>query len=368
MDKEKVELMRMRIEEQITKIDNKDFFFYFYVVDTKGNPSGSLSYIYDIALSLKEMGYNVAMMHSEEDFVGVEEWLGKEYSELPHYNVEKKSVDVSPSDILFIPEIYSNVMSATRKLPCQRVAILQSFDKLTEFIPFGATWGDLGISKAITTTEANAKRLNKYFPNLSTSIIRPKISNVFTNSNNLKKLIVNVVTREQSDINKIVKPFFWQYPMYQWVAFRELRGMSREGLSEALQEAAITIWVDDVTDFGYLPLEAMKCGSIVVGKVPNVAPEWLIDNGDEHFDLSNSGVWVENLASLPSVLASVIRTWTMDEIPEQIFNTADELVSKYTVGKQLQDIKSVIIDGYVANRKSEYVKTLDALNNNENNE
>ena len=141
MDKEKVALMKTRIEEQISKIDNKDFSLYFYVVDTKGVASGSLSYIYDIALGLKNMGYNVGMMHSEEEFVGVEEWLGKEYADLPHYNVEKKSVDISPSDILFIPEVYSNVMGATKKLPCQRVAILQSFEKLTEFIPFGATWG-----------------------------------------------------------------------------------------------------------------------------------------------------------------------------------------------------------------------------------
>ena len=46
---EKSALMIERIKEQIAKIENKDFTFYFYVVDTKGNPSGSLGYIYDIA-------------------------------------------------------------------------------------------------------------------------------------------------------------------------------------------------------------------------------------------------------------------------------------------------------------------------------
>ena len=80
MDNEKVALMKARIEEQISKIENNDFTLYFYVIDTKGNPSGSLSYIYDIALGLNAMGYNVGMMHNEEDFVGVEGWLGKEYS------------------------------------------------------------------------------------------------------------------------------------------------------------------------------------------------------------------------------------------------------------------------------------------------
>ena len=340
MNKDKISVMKERIEEQISKLDNKDFSMYFYVVDTKGNPSGSLSYIYDIALGLKEMGYKVAMLHNEEDFVGVEEWLGKKYSDLPHFNVEKSSVNIGPSDFLFIPEIYSNVMTATKKLPCQRIAILQNFDRMSEFIPFGSTWNDLGILNAITTTEDNAKRLKLYFPQTNVNVITPKISDEFYNDGKMKKLIVNIVTRESGDVNKIVKPFFWQYPMYRWVAFRELRGLNREEFSHALQEAAITVWVDDITNFGYAPLEAMKCGSIVVGRVPDVAPEWMIETNEDYDNLINAGIWVDSFASLPTVLSSVIRTWTMDAIPSQLQENADKLVSKYTQGKQLQDIKN----------------------------
>ena len=359
MDKEKIALMKARIEEQISKIDNKDFTLYFYVIDTKGNPSGSLSYIYDIALNLKEMGYNVGMMHNEEEFIGVEQWMGTKYSELPHYNIEQNKIDISPSDILFIPEIFSNVMTATRKLPCQRVAILQSFNKLTEFIPFGASWADLGIFKAITTTGYNANRLKKYFPFIDVDVVTPKLAPIFTKPEGMKKLIVNVVTRDISDTNKIVKPFFWQYPMYKWVAFRELRGLSREEFSQALQEAAITVWADDITDFGYTPLEAMKTGSIVVGKVPEVTPEWMMDNDN----LTNAGIWVDNFASLPSVLASVIRTWTMDEIPNEIQEIADKVVEKYTNKNQLQDIKNIIINKLIEGRKKEFQTTLESLNN-----
>lgn len=360
MDKDKISIMKSRIEEHISKLEKKDFSMYFYVIDTKGNPSGSLSYIYDIALGLKEMGYNVNMLHNEEEFVGVEEWLGKEYSDLPHFNIEKNSIDISPSDFLFIPEIYSNVMSATKKLPCQRIAILQNFDRMTEFIPFGSTWNDLGISKAITTSENNAKRLKTYFPYIDVNVITPKISSkVFYKNNEIKKLIINIVTKDSNDINKIVKPFFWQYPMYRWVAFRDLRGMNREDFSKALQESAITIWVDNDTDFGYVPLEAMKCGSIVIGKMPNTIPEWMID-GD---NLRNAGVWVDDFVSIPTVLASVIRTWTMDEIPDELQKNADEIVSNYTQGKQLQDIKDIIVDKIINDRKSEFITTLEKLNN-----
>ena len=175
--------------------------------------------------------------------------------------------------------------------------------------------------------------------------------------------MVNIVTRDSSDVNKIVKPFFWQYPMYQWVAFRDLRGLSREEFAQALQEAAITVWVDDDTDFGYIPLEAMKSGSIVVGKVPENTPGWMFSSKENEDGLINAGIWVDNFASLPSVLASVIRTWTMDGIPSEIQETADELVNNFTEGKQLQDIKKEIVDNIIAERRNDFAKTLETLNN-----
>jgi hypothetical protein len=366
MNNDKITLMKERINEQIKKIDNKDFAFYFYVIDTKGVASGSLSYIYDIALNLKKMGYNVGMMHSEEEFIGVEEWLGKEYADLPHYNVEKKSVEVGPSDILFIPEMFSNVMSATKKLPCMRVAILQSFEKMCEFIPFGATWGDLGIHYAITNTNANEKRLKSYFPFIQSHVIHPKIDGVFNDNGETKKLMVNIVSRNPGDINQIVKPFFWHYPLYQWVAFRELRGLSRQEFADALNEAAITVWVDNSTNFGYTALEAMKCGSIVIGKTPDSIPEWMWDDKDGVDDFSNAGIWVDSFERLPDILASVIRTWTMDSIPVGIKEEGQNLAKQYTEGRQLQDIKNVIIDGLVQQRREDFVKTLESLNNSEN--
>lgn len=350
-----------RITNEIKKLDSKESNLFFYVIDTKGNPSGSLAYIYEIAYGLKDMGYKVTMLYNEEEFIGVGEWLGEKYANLPHLDASQPGISISPADFLFIPEVYSSVMTSTRNLPCQRIAILESFDRMTEFIPFGATWGDLGILDVITTTDSNAHRIKTYFPYINVHVVRPKISNLFTRNDEEKKLIVNVVTREQSDVNKIVKPFFWQYPAYSWVAFRDLRGMSREVFAEALKEAAITVWADDCTDFGYVPLEAMKAGSLVIGKVPAVAPEWMIDEGS----LSNAGIWVDNFASMPSILASVIRTWTMDGIPETIQQDADVLVSRYTEGQQLSDLKNTI-ESFINKRKDDFEVTLKSIENKEN--
>ena len=51
----KSEMLRIT-NESISKLKDKTFKVYFFVLDTKGNPSGSLEYIYHTALSLKNHG------------------------------------------------------------------------------------------------------------------------------------------------------------------------------------------------------------------------------------------------------------------------------------------------------------------------
>ena len=42
------------IQKEISRIDKKENKIYFFVIDTKGVPSGSLEYIYNLALILKK--------------------------------------------------------------------------------------------------------------------------------------------------------------------------------------------------------------------------------------------------------------------------------------------------------------------------
>ena len=54
-----------KLKEQADAIDSKDFNVYFYVLDTKNTPTGSMSYLYETALTLQNMGYKVTMLHSD---------------------------------------------------------------------------------------------------------------------------------------------------------------------------------------------------------------------------------------------------------------------------------------------------------------
>ena len=365
----KEEMIRV-VEENIQKMENKSFNVFFFVIDTKGNPSGSLEYIYRTALTLKELGYNVAMLHQEEEFIGVRDWLGDAAADLPHHNIEKKNVEISACDFLFIPEILSSVMSQTKTLPCKRVIILQNHSFMADFMPVGVTPFDMNINEMVVTTKAMKDIADEYFPGIKTHIVRPMINPVFRNNDNPKKLIINVVSRNQDDISRIVKPFYWKYPVYKWVSFRDLRGVTQEVFADALREGAITIWLDDITDFGYSAIEAAKSGSITIAKVPATPTDWtyVYEESEDGKSASNglnpAFIWFDDIRRVPDMVASVVRTWTLDRIPQELYDNLANAASDYTYDKHKDDVEQGYVKEMFEKRLSDFKEVLAQIKNN----
>lgn len=335
-----------RIQSEIEKINKKENNIYFFVLDTKGNPNESLEYIYKLALILQKDGYNVSMLYQEEEkegeeFVGVRDWLGDEYADIPHENIMNEGTSVSPSDILFIPEIFASIMTHTKSLPCKRVAILQNYDYITEQIPLSVQWGDLNIMDAIVNSKDNEKLLHGIFPYVRTKVVSPYIDERVYDNNNPKKLIVNIISKDPSNINKIVKPFYWSYPLFKWVSFRDLRGLSKEEYGNKLQEAAITIWVDDDAFMGQSALETMKSGSLLMAKIPNNNLDWVTNEDGTLFD---GCLWFDSIRQLPRMVAQLIRSWITDKIPSEITEKGKELGNKYTKEKTEKEIKDFVAE------------------------
>lgn len=356
-----------RVLNEISKIEKKENNVFFFVLDTKGNPSGSLEYIYKLAMIAKNEGFKVGMLYQtidkNDEFVGVEGWLGSEYAALPHYDISNNDVEITPSDVLFIPEIFSNVMNQTKKLPCKRIAILQNYDYLIEQMPFSAQWGDFGILEAITNTEYNSKLIKDVFPYVKTNVINPYIDNIFGQTKEPKKMVVNIVAADQSDINRIVKPFYWKFPTFKWVSFRDLRGLPKEKFAESLREAAITIWVDDNTSFGYSALEAIKSGSIVIAKVPNTPLKWMDEDNDENVGkLRNCCIWFDNLNDVQRVIASAVRSWITDNVPTTLTDEANKVKELYTYETTKNEFTSYL-NAVIDNRLKEMKQLVEVVKN-----
>lgn len=346
------------LTSEIEKLKEKSSRIYFFVVDTKGTPNASLSYIYDIAYKTKELGYNVVMLHGEKDFVGVERWLGNKYSSMQHLNVETDSVNIAPSDILIIPEILANVMFQTKDLPCKRIALLNNINYLTEIIQPGVSWEDYKIKDCITTNTKLASLIKGIFPNINVDIIRPQIGEMFSTDDRMKKPIVNIVAKRHEDVNSIVKIFFLKYPMYKWICFRELKDLSKDDFANALKEAMITLWIDTDSSFGYSAIEAMACGDVVIGRVPDIVPEWMEKEGE----LVDNGIWYYDALSIHNVLASVIETGLNDMLPNELHKEAVETVKYYSDNSA--DINTILVEKYIKGRLKEMEEALAHFKNN----
>lgn len=360
---EKQEKALKKVREEIEKIDKKENNIFFFVIDTKGVPSGSLEYIYKLAKMALDAGYKASMLYQEEkdeDFIGVSEWLGEEYSSIKHQNINTSDVEITPSDILFIPEIFSNVMNQTKKLPCKRIALFQNYNYLVEQMPFAAQWGDFGILEAITNTEQNEKLLKDIYPYVKTTVIPPCIDKCFGKSNEPKKMVVNIVSNNQTDINKIIKPFYWKYPSFKWVSFRDLRGFPKSQFASLLREAAVTIWVDDDTSFGYSAIEAMKSGSVVIAKIPKEPLKWMESTTSENKNvLRNCCVWFDSFHLVQKAIANVVRAWITDKVPSEIYDEADKVPNEY-----LYETTNKEFISYLENTVDKRKKEMDELINN----
>ena len=326
------------IEKSIEKLVNKDFNVMFFVVDTKGIPSGSLAYIYETAYQLQEAGYKVKMLHAEKDFVGVGGWLGDKYANIPHEAIDKdNTTTVSPADFLFIQEVYTSAMSATKQLPCKRIVLFQNFSLLADTCPMGVSFDDMKIRSCVATTEVLKEKIKMFFPDVKVDVVHRSVPEYFKADKN-KKLIINIVANDKHEINEIVKPFYWKYPQYKWVAFRPIpNNLVREDFAKALAESFATIWCDTKTDFGQAAVEALASGNIVIGKIPENNSEWIYKDGG----IRDNGLWFYNSSDACDMIASAVQSFITDTIPDIIYNEGEDTASVYTPEKQKEEILTV---------------------------
>ena len=141
MELEKIQ----KLEKSLENLKNKSSRIYFLVQDTKGNPRAGVKYIYDMALTLKNNGYNSIIIHETKEYTGVSEWLGEEYMDIPHQSIENQNLSISPEDFIIIPEIYAHVMDQLKNFPCGKVVLCQAYDHVLETLPPGVTWNQYGL-------------------------------------------------------------------------------------------------------------------------------------------------------------------------------------------------------------------------------
>lgn len=300
----------LKVENSIQKLKEKSCKIFFLVQDTKGNAKASIRQTYEICKSLNDNGFNSIIIYESNDYVGVKDWMGEDYANLPHESIENQNLKISPEDFIVIPEVFGHVLEQIANMSCGKIISCQAYDNMMETLQPGMSWSDYGFLKCITTSEEQKTQIESVMKNVTFDIIEPYISPIFSEKKKPSKPIVSIHTREQRDTMKIIKTFYLKYPQYRWVTFRDMRGLNQEEFSEYLQDSFVSVWVDDVSGFGTYPIESMMCGTPVIGKIPNLKPGWMTDN---------NGIWVDSFNSIVDVLAEFLQNWLEDNINEDLY-------------------------------------------------
>lgn len=341
MDEKKQERLN-RVDEQIKKIKDKDFSMFFCVLDTKGVSSGSLEYIYQIAKIAENGGYDVTMLYNcdvddkgneteEDKFVGVADWLGEEFASMKHVNIQS-GPKIGPSDIVFVPEVFLMELSSDqdqgfKNMNCKKVVVFQNYFNAMSTLPISMQLSTLGIKDVVCNSTQNAEAVEKLFPGVHTHVVTPYIDKRFGyDPTDEKKPIINLYCRDKYETKAIITDFYRRYPMYQWVAVMPIERLSMDEAAKQLRTNAITVWSDNRASFGFTALEAMKSGSVVIGKVPETELPWTDTDGG----LNGCCLWFESFHEVADKIARCVRAFTTDSIPQELLSNAAETASKFS--------------------------------------
>ena len=355
-----------KIKESIEKIENKNFGIYFFTIDTKGNPTAGVATIYEHVKKLRELGYNANILHDKNDYkiredeegMGIAEWLGEEYANLPHVSIESQKLQVGPSDFVVIPEAFASIIKQTVSFPCKRIVFLQSYEYIFEMLEIGEGWEQFGITDVITTNKSLSEYVQSVFRGLRTDIIPVGIPEYFKNSTEPKIPTIAMSARDKRELLKIVKIFYQKYPHYRFVTFRDMSGLPREMFAKELSKSFVSVWIDELSSFGTFPLESMRTKTPVIGKIPRMVPEWMgsVDQKG-NLNLNDNGIWTPNLNSIPDIIATMVGLYLEDAIPENILNGMSEWENKYSTeesDKILSEVYKNIFDRRIVELQHTY--------------
>ena len=337
--------LKEKVLKSIEILKNKQVRIYFMVQDTKGNAKASVRLIYQMAKTLKDAGYNPIILHEKSDYSGVAAWLDEEYMEIPHRAIEGQNLEISPEDFIIVPEIFGFVMEQIKKLPCAKIVLTQAYSWIVETLQPGQSWSQYGFMKCITTTNLQKEYIEKVMRQSSFDVIKPFISENFYPKVVPPMPIIGVHTKDQSDAINIIKTFYLKFPQYRWFTFRDLRGLSEYEFANSLRDCFVSVWVDDHSGFGTFPLESMKSNVPVIGKIPNMSPEWMTED---------NGVWISDQTIIPDVIADFIQNWLEDNIKPEMYEEMKKTAQKYSDKQEFESSVISLFEGYIKTRTESF--------------
>jgi hypothetical protein len=122
--------------------------------------------------------------------------------------------------------------------------------------------------------------------------------------------------------------------------------MTYDDFATSLKECMVSVWVDDESTFGTFPLESMKCGVPVIGKIPDTEPDWLGENG----------MWTYDINKLVEILGTYVLAWIEGvELSDEVKEKMKETLLPYE--SSITENTTVSIFNSLKNKRVESIQT-----------
>jgi hypothetical protein len=334
-----------KVKQSIQNLRDKNSKIYFLIQDTKGNAKASVRLTYQMAKTLLDAGFNPIILHEKKEYAGVVAWLDEEYMSIPHRAIEGQNLDVAPEDFIVVPELFGYVMEQIKNLPCGKIVFTQNYNHIVETLQPGQNWAQYGFFKCLTTTTKQQEYVETVMRQSSFDIIKPLITDSFYPKNVPPMPIIGVHTKNQEDTINIIKTFYLKFPQYRWFTFRDLRGLSEKEFANSLRDCFVSVWIDDESGFGTFPLESMASEVPVIGKIPNIQPEWMNDD---------NGVWITNKTMICDFIADYIQNWLEDNIKAELYENMKKTVENYTNKQEFDSTVVSLFENYLTVRAESF--------------
>ncbi len=356
----------------IDKVSNNNFKIYYYC-PPMNIASGGVSVIFKQVRILKEAGYNVVIIYEPrvDNKASMEEsqkhkkqlyvferfdtsWLGAEANDIDiialgegnlKFNdgkvIQGLQLTINPEDMVIIPEGFPNVMEKFAQIPCKKIILAQSWYYILNSLQIGAKWSQHGIFDVISVSQGITDYIKAIFPEMQIKNTSQSIdTNLFKRYSPVDKYpkIAYMPGRSQDAIIKthnLIKTFYAFFPHFRWIRFDELKGLSKEDFAERLGTSSICLYTDEIAGFGTMPLEAMACGTHVVGWTPLGGKEYM--SADNGFWSPNGDIF--QLAELLGVAVEKLITGQLDN--EEVLKEYDTTLSKYTVENEKNSLLNI---------------------------
>lgn len=344
------------LESALGRLKTNESIVYFLTYDTKTTARAGIKHIYDLALTLNQNGTPAKILVEDKTYTGVESWLGEKYKDLEIVSIKDDKVEINIDDMIVVPEYYSNALQQLSGIKCIKVMLVQQKDYIFENLPIGSRWSDFGFDRVITTTESSKKYINEVFPEALVYIIPPMIDDNFSPLELPLKPFIAISCRDRNVNRRLISEFYLKFPQLRWVTFRDMVNMSYQDFSDNLKECMVSLWVDDESTFGTFPLESMKCGVPVVGKIPNTEPDWLSENG----------MWTYDITKIVDILGTYVLAWAEGiELTDEVKDKMKETLLLYDSEITKTNITSIFKS--LQNKRVEtFETTLEKLKQKEN--